>query len=138
LLYINEALIKEVHKLKQENISKGKWENDESREELKKKDEEIKRLHKHNQDLLNDVKNMKKHLQEFESKNKDEDTTKKVEENTTKRLEEEICKKVEEALNTNEVKLKMQSRIEEGCKNLMDDITLQLQKEKEDKIQEGH
>jgi hypothetical protein len=32
----------------------------------------------------------------------------------------------------------MQSRIEEGCKNLIDGVTLQLQKEKEDKIQEGH
>jgi hypothetical protein len=30
---------------------------------------------------------MKKHLQAFEQKKKDEDVTKKVEENTTKRLE---------------------------------------------------
>jgi hypothetical protein len=56
---INQALMKEVQKLKQENIRKGKLEKDESREELKKKDEEIKRLCKHNQDLLNDVKNVK-------------------------------------------------------------------------------
>jgi hypothetical protein len=53
---IIQALIKEVRKLKQEKISKGKKENDDSREELKNKDEEIKMLCKHNQDLLNDVK----------------------------------------------------------------------------------
>jgi hypothetical protein len=41
---LNEALIKEVQKLKQGKSSKGKWEKDESREELKKKDEEICRL----------------------------------------------------------------------------------------------
>jgi hypothetical protein len=32
----------------------------------------------------------------------------------------------------------MQSIIEEGRQNLIDGVTLQLQKEKEDKIQEGH
>jgi hypothetical protein len=31
----------------------------------------------------------------------------------------------------------MQSRVEEGRQNLIDAVTLQLQKEKEDKIQEG-
>jgi oligoribonuclease NrnB/cAMP/cGMP phosphodiesterase (DHH superfamily) len=31
----------------------------------------------------------------------------------------------------------MQFRIEKGCKNLIDEITLQIQKEKENKIQEG-
>jgi hypothetical protein len=56
----------------------------------------------------------------------------------TKRVEEEICKKVEESLNTSEVKLEMQSRIEEGRHNLINGVTLQLQKEKEDKIQYGH
>jgi chromosome segregation ATPase len=135
---LNESLIKEVKNLKQENNSKGKLENYESKEELKKKDEEIKRLCKHNQELLNDVKKVKRHLQESESKNRDEDITTKIEEDTIKKLEEEICKKVEESLNIDEVKSEMQSRIEEGCKNLIDGITLQLQKEKEDKIQEGH
>jgi hypothetical protein len=38
---LNEALIKEVQKLKQGKSSKGKWEKDKSREELKNKDEEI-------------------------------------------------------------------------------------------------
>jgi hypothetical protein len=31
----------------------------------------------------------------------------------------------------------MKARIEEGCYNLVDAVTLQLQKEKEDNIQEG-
>jgi hypothetical protein len=31
----------------------------------------------------------------------------------------------------------MQSRIEEGCQNLINGVTLHLQKDKEDKIQEG-
>jgi hypothetical protein len=41
---LNESLIKEVKNLKQEKSSKTKWENDDSREDLKKKDEEICRL----------------------------------------------------------------------------------------------
>jgi hypothetical protein len=42
------------------------WERDESREELKNKDEEIKMSCNHNQELLNDVKKVKRKLQEFE------------------------------------------------------------------------
>jgi arginine/glutamate-rich protein 1 len=60
-----------------------------------------------------------------------------LDEESTKRLEEEICKKVEESLNIDDVKLKMQSRIEKGRPNLINGVTLQFQKEKEDKIQ-GH
>jgi hypothetical protein len=41
---INGSLIEEVKNLKQENSIKAKWENDDSREELKSKDEEIYRL----------------------------------------------------------------------------------------------
>ena len=41
IISFNESLMKEVKNLKQENTSKGKWEKDESREDLKKKDEEI-------------------------------------------------------------------------------------------------
>jgi arginine/glutamate-rich protein 1 len=59
-----------------------------------------------------------------------------LDEESTKRLEDEICKKVEESLNTDEVKSEMQSRIE-GRQNLIDGVTLQLQNEKEDKVQEG-
>jgi arginine/glutamate-rich protein 1 len=45
--------------------------------------------------------------------------------------------KVEESLNTDEVKSEIQSKIEEGRQNLLEGITLHIQKEKEDKIQEG-
>ena len=38
---LNESLIKEVKNLKQEKNSKSKWEKNESREDLKNKDEEI-------------------------------------------------------------------------------------------------
>jgi hypothetical protein len=41
---LNESLIKEIKNLKQEKSSKSKWENDDSREELKNKEEEICRL----------------------------------------------------------------------------------------------
>jgi arginine/glutamate-rich protein 1 len=105
---LNESLIKEVKNLKQEKSSKGKLENDESREELKKKDEEIKRLHKHNQELLNDVKNVKRHLQEVESKI----------------ISEEMSKIVEEALDVDDIKEEMQARIEEGRNKLMENITI--------------
>jgi hypothetical protein len=42
------SLIKEVQKLKQGKTSEEKWEKDESKEELKNKDEEIGRLRNHN------------------------------------------------------------------------------------------
>ena len=45
--FLNEALIKKVHNLKKENMNKCKKDNDESKGELKMKNEEIKRLHKH-------------------------------------------------------------------------------------------
>jgi hypothetical protein len=57
---------------------------------LKKKHEEIKILHKHNQDLIKDVKNVKRCLKEFELKNRNVYITTKNEENTIKKLEEEI------------------------------------------------
>jgi hypothetical protein len=95
-------------------------------------------LHTHNQELLNDVKKVKRKLQEFESKKMDEDITTKIEEDTIKKIKVKICKKVEESLNIDEVKSEMQYRIEKICKNLIDRVTLKLQKEKEDKIQEGH
>jgi predicted nuclease with TOPRIM domain len=60
---LNQKLVKEVNKLKQEK--------EDSREELKKKNEEIKKLHEHNQNIFNNVKNVKK---AFTSK--DEDITK--------------------------------------------------------------
>jgi hypothetical protein len=45
-----------------------------------------------------------------------------LDEETTKRLEVEICNKVVEYLNTNEVKLEMKLRIEEGCQNLINEV----------------
>jgi hypothetical protein len=52
------------------------------------------------------------------------------------RVEEEIFKKVEETLIREDVKSEMQTRIEEGNNKLMDNITLQRQKD-EEKVQ-GH
>jgi hypothetical protein len=60
-----------------------------------------------------------------------------LDEESTKIIEKEIYKKVEESLNIDEVEFKMQSKIEEGRQNLINGVTLRLQKEKEDKIQEG-
>jgi hypothetical protein len=45
---LNESLVKEVQKIKQGKTSKGKWENNDSREDLKKKDEDVFRLRNHN------------------------------------------------------------------------------------------
>ena len=50
----------------------------------------------------------------------------------------EIWKKVEETLNIYDIKPLMQARIEGHCMKLMDKITLKLQNEKQDTIQEGH
>jgi hypothetical protein len=60
-----------------------------------------------------------------------------LDEESTKILQEKICKKVEESLNIDEVKSEMKAKIEQGCQNFLYGITLQLQKEKEDNIQEG-
>ena len=56
---LNESLIKEVNNLKQENISKGKIEKNESREDFKNKYEEICILWNHNKKLLDEVKRLK-------------------------------------------------------------------------------
>jgi len=74
-------------------------------------------------------KHIKRHLQEANINIGDGDTTIKV---------EEICKKVEAFLDTDEVKSKIQERIEVGRKKLMDNINIHLQKDEEEKIQEGH
>jgi hypothetical protein len=49
-----------------------------------------------------------------------------LDEESTKRIEKEIYKKVEESLNTDEVEFKMQSKIEEGRRNLINGVTLRL------------
>jgi len=61
-----------------------------------------------------------------------------IDEKITKRVGEVICILVEKALNTDEVKSEMQSRIKEGWKKLIESVTLQLQKEREEMIEEGH
>ena len=82
---------------------------------------------------MDEVKRLKEEKKNYQN----QEERRILDEESTKRLEDEICMKVEESLNMDEVKLEMQARIEEGCQNLLDGITLQLQKEKEDKIQEG-
>lgn len=56
---------------------------------------------------------------------------KQLEEETARRLEEAIRKNVEERLSSEEVKLEIERRIEEGRKKLFDDVAGQLEKEKE-------
>ena len=54
-----------------------------------------------------------------------------LEEETARRIEEAIRKKVEESLNSEELKLEIQRRIDEGRKKLFDEVAAQLEKEKE-------
>lgn len=60
-----------------------------------------------------------------------------LEEETAKRIEEAIRKNVEEKLNSEEVKLEIERRIEEGQKKLFDDVAAQLRKEKETALMEA-
>lgn len=60
-----------------------------------------------------------------------------IEEETTRRVEEAIRKRVEESLNSEEIKLEIQKRLEEGRKRLQDEVTAQLKKEKEDALIEA-
>lgn len=60
-----------------------------------------------------------------------EEESKKLEEDAARRLEELIQKNVQEILNSEETRLEIQRRIEEGRKKLFDDVDLQLAKEKE-------
>jgi hypothetical protein len=128
-----ESLIKKVKNLKQEKSRKEKWEKDDSREYLKKKEEDICRLRNHNKKLLYWVKILKEERKSYQN----QEEMMIFDEESTKRLEEEICKKVEESLNADEVKLEIQSKLEEGRHNLINGVMLQFQKEKEYKIQEG-
>ena len=97
------------------------------------KDEEICRLRNHNKTLLDEVKRLKQDKKHFQN----QENIRIVDEETTKRLEVKICKKVEESLGTEDTKSEIQSRIEETRNKLMENMTIQFQKEKEDKIQEG-
>lgn len=60
-----------------------------------------------------------------------------LEEETAKRLEEAIQKNVEERLNSEDVKLDIERRVVEGRKKLFDDVTTELQKEKESALAEA-
>jgi len=54
-----------------------------------------------------------------------------IEEETAKRVEEAIQRKVEKSLNSEEIKVEIQRRLEEGRKRLIDEVANQLEKEKE-------
>jgi arginine/glutamate-rich protein 1 len=54
-----------------------------------------------------------------------------IEEETAKRVEEAIRKRVEESLDSEEVRVEIQRRLEEGRKKLNDEVAAQLEKEKE-------
>ncbi|KAG5548675.1 hypothetical protein RHGRI_014128 [Rhododendron griersonianum] len=60
-----------------------------------------------------------------------------IEEETAKRVEEAIRKKVEESLNSEEIKLELQRRLEEGRRKLLDVVAVQLEKEKESAVIEA-
>lgn len=56
---------------------------------------------------------------------------KKLEEDEARRLEELIQKNVQEILNSEETRLEIERRVEEGRKKLFDAVDVQLAKEKE-------
>lgn len=60
-----------------------------------------------------------------------------LEEETAKRLEEAIQKNVEERMNSEEVKLDIERRVVEERKRLFDNVTTQLEKEKEAALAEA-
>lgn len=66
-----------------------------------------------------------------------EEELKQLEEETAKRLEEAIRKKVEEKMGSEEVKVEIERRIEEGRKKAFDDVEVQLKNEKEAALTEA-
>ncbi|KAK6923688.1 Arginine and glutamate-rich protein 1 [Dillenia turbinata] len=62
---------------------------------------------------------------------------KQLEEETAKRVEEAIRKNVEEKLNSEEVRLEIERRTVEALKKLFDDVSAQLEKEKEAALAEA-
>lgn len=54
-----------------------------------------------------------------------------IEEETAKRVEEAIKRKVDDSLNTEEIKLEIRRRLEEGRKKLVNEVAAQLEIEKE-------
>lgn len=60
-----------------------------------------------------------------------------LEDETARRVEEAIRKKIEETLNSEEVRLEIQKRIAEGRKKLLEEVEVQLEKEKEQALIEA-
>jgi arginine/glutamate-rich protein 1 len=60
-----------------------------------------------------------------------------IDEETTKRVEEAIRREVEVSMHSEEIKLEVQRRLEEGRKRLHDEVAAQLEKEKESAIIEA-
>lgn len=54
-----------------------------------------------------------------------------VEEETARRVEEAIQKKVKESLDSEEIRFEIQRRLEDGRKKLVEEVAIQLEKEKE-------
>jgi hypothetical protein len=84
--------------------------------------------------ILDEVNRLKEEKKNYQN----QEETRILDEESTKILKEEICKNIKESLNTDKVKLELQSKIEEGRHNLINEVILRLRKEKEDKIQEVH
>lgn len=60
-----------------------------------------------------------------------------LEEETARRIEEAIRTKVEEKMGSDEVKLEIERRVEEGRKKLFDDVEAQLEREKQAALTEA-
>lgn len=60
-----------------------------------------------------------------------------VEEETANRVEEAIKKRVQERLNSDDIKIEIQKRLEEGRKKVLIEVEAQLEKEKEAAIIEA-
>lgn len=60
-----------------------------------------------------------------------------LEEETARRIEDAIRAKVEEKLKSEEVKLEIERRVEEGHKKLFDDVEAQLEREKQAALTEA-
>ena len=61
----------------------------------------------------------------------------RLEEETAQRIEEAIRRNVEERLSSDEVRIEVERRIEEGRRKLLEDVQVQLQKEKDAALNEA-
>ena len=67
----------------------------------------------------------------FSLRRQQETEAKLLKEETEKRVEEAIRKEVEEGLNSGDVKQEINRKLEEGRRRLAEEVTAQLEKEKE-------